>query len=155
MKQATRIIIISVGVLALGGIAYAATRKKKPVKKLSGSVSVGQGSSTSPDEEETLSQGSSDEQHVTQLQEVLNTLHRSANYINNNCGGIKWGYMAGSLSGGNIVNENGVFDARTAKACQYYLNRTQVDLDYLQFIRDKIAKFRKGDQCVYPLAVEL
>lgn len=149
MKSGKAILITLVLVVAGTGIAYAFRTKKKQAIK--GSVSIGD--IEIGQEEGVLKKQSTDEQHIMQLQEVLNALHQAAFYINNNCGGIKWGYMSGSLPGGKIVNESGVFDDKTEQACKYYLNRTEVELWYLDFIRQKIDKYKSGNKCTYPLAI--
>jgi len=150
MSTKKAILITCVILVAGAGVAYA-FRNKKAIKGKKATLDVGPVEIGQVDN--TLRQGSEDEQHVTQLQEVLNVLHKAAKYINTNCGGIKWGYMAGSNTDGSIVKENGVFDVKTANASQYYLNRREVELEYLDLIRKKVAKYKTGDKCVYPMAI--
>lgn len=154
MTKSAKIILITTGLLAVGaGVAYAYRKKKvsatKPVL-----VTADNPVTTTETGSDVLKAGSTDEQHVLQLQEVLNTLHQSARYINLNCGGIKWGYMtSGNMADGKVVTENGKFDAKTKAAAKFYLNREEVDLWFLDLMRGKIAKYNKSDKCVYPMAI--
>ena len=142
------ILITLVIIMASAGVAYAFSKRK--TKKDTGTVDVGESSATS-DSGDILKQGSNDIQHVTQLQEVLNAIHKAAWYINNTCSSIKWPLLSGGNA--NVVNENGVFDSNTERVTKYYLARTEVDLDFLNMLRSKIDKYRKGDKCIYPLSI--
>lgn len=144
--------------ILIGGLSLAAvvgflgfTTKGKAIVKKAGSLLIGDSSATTSDNSGILKAGSDDVQHIMQLQDVLNALTTSIQYINKNCGVDPWPvYPLGTLQ------VNGVFDASTSAASQFYLNRTEVDLDYLNQIRAKIAASNAGsDKCVYPLSINV
>lgn len=155
MTKTTKIILTTCVLLVAGaGIAYAYSRRQKPGKKLFGNISVG-GVIVAGNPDNILLEGSKDTKNIKRLQVALNILHKSADYINKNCGGIKWAVMPGSISGGNIVNENGTFDDRTTAASKFYLYREEVELEYLDLIYKKIDAWKKGDKCLYPLGIRV
>lgn len=135
-----------VGVLAAAGLLLAFTKKGKKITKKVGKL-VLPDSFTSTPEGESLKKGSADEQHVMQLQQVLNSIHAAAQYINKTCGTMQWGVFPGGLA-----DVSGTFDDKTAQMSQFYLNRQEVDLDYLDEVREKIRKYNAGDKCKYPLS---
>jgi hypothetical protein len=149
--SAKKVILITCILCVAGaGVAYAFGRRKikAPVKK---KVSVTAGDNTAgTDEGDTLRKGSADVQHVTQLQEALNALHQAAIYINGHCATIKWPTKG---TGSTVVSENGKFDDATAAATKFYLNREEVDLDYLELIKKKIAAYKAGRLCEYPMGI--
>lgn len=142
-----KILITVTLLLAAAGMAFA-LRKTKAGKKLSGILQIGDTQPTEGDGD-VIGKGSGNEQRVQQLQEAINAIHKAAIYINNNCGGIKWAVFPGGL-----LSANGVFDDKTEKAVQFYFGgRKNVDLWYLDMIRQKITAYEKGDKCVYPMAI--
>lgn len=147
----TRGVKILIGVAGLLGItALFAFHKpaQTAVKKLVGKIPfIGDTSPATPGDAPLMT-GSADIQHIMQLQQALNDIHTAAVNINKNCKTISWG-----VNPGGILQVNGVFDDKTATAAQFYLNREQVDLDYLDMVRTKIDKWRQGDPCIYPLSV--
>ena len=158
-KSAKIATITAVLLLAGAGVAYA-FRKKKPVaavKKLVGSIiwpdEIGGTQVTTEDGSTVLKQGSKN-QYVEQLKDALNDIHKAVAYINGNCS-MKWAYFnkLPTSSSGNILTPNDSFDSTTAQVAQFYLNRSEVELDYLNEIREKIAKWKKGNKCIYPLSV--
>lgn len=153
MTKTTKIILVTCVLMVAGaGIAYAYGRRKKPGKNLTGTVLVG-GTVVTDNPDNILAEGSKDSKNIIHLQAALNTVHKAAAYINKNCGGIKWAVMPGSMSNGNIVNEDGTFDEKTTAASKFYLWRDEVDLPYLDMILKKIDAWKKGDKCVYPLGI--
>lgn len=145
MTKGTKILI---GVVATLGVTalFAFHKKSKAVVKKVGKLVIGDSSIGTPDNAD-LKKGSTDAQHVMQLQQALNQIHAAAQYINSKCGGIKW-----AVYPGGTLPVNGSFDSNTAAASQFYLNRQEVDLDYLNSIREKLSKYQAGDKCKYPLS---
>lgn len=144
MTTGTKILISTIA--GIGIISLFAFRKKVvPAVKKVGKLFIADSSTTTADDG-ILKKGSTDEQHIEQLQAALNEIHNAAKYITASCN-VWW-----PINAAGILQENGVFDDRTATACQFYLNRKEVDLDYLNDIRNKLSAYRAGDKCKYPLS---
>lgn len=150
MKKGGKIAVITAALLLTGVAAYALFKKPKapPKKKLVTTVSTDNPVIVDENFSGTLKPGSSG-RYVEQLQQALNDLHNAVLYINKNCS-MQWPSF-GSY-GNNPLPVSGSYDAKTALASQFYLNRTEVDLDYLRMIQDKIDKYRAGDKCKHPLS---
>lgn len=142
-------IIIGVSVAVAGLVALLSfTKKGKQVVKKVGKVVIPDSIITSDATGTTSIKAGSKSQYVEQLQDALNQVHSAVQYINGNCGTIKWG-----LFPGGTVPVTGSFDDKTAAMSQFYLNRQEVEIDYLNDLRSKIAKWKQGSKCIYPLSV--
>lgn len=163
MTKTTKIVLIVSTLLLASAGAVFAFRKKKPVQKAIkkvGSIIWPEGLSDSEALTETgadhIAQGDKG-RYVEQLQDALNEIHKASGYINKNCN-VKWGYFSQlpTKSDGTILTVTGEFDANTANVSQFYLNRKEVDLEYLAMIKKKVAAYKAGsDKCVYPLGIPL
>ncbi len=146
MTKATKIIVITVGLLGVASLFAFSAKARSSAKKAVGKIiDIGDTSATTPSGGD-LAQGSEDIQHILQLQQMLNELHAAVQYINKNCS------MSWALYPGNPLQVNGVFDMATEKMLQFYLNRQTIDLDYLNEIRNKLNQYQSGDKCKYPLS---
>lgn len=141
MTTGTKILI---GTSLIIGIASLFAFRKK-ISKQWGKIFIPDSSGVT-DIGDMLRKGSKDEQHVDQLQNILNEIHAAAKYINSKCG-ITWGVFPG-----DALRPDGVFDDKTERMLQFYLNRKEIDLEYLNEIRSKLAAYQKGDKCKYPLS---
>lgn len=149
MTKNIKIALIGVGTVTGIALLLAFTKKGKQVVKKVGSLIIPDSSATT-DAGGVLRAGSSDMQHVMELQQALNDLTTITTWINTNCG-IQWGVWPSGL-----IDISGVFDTRTASVAQFYLNRTEVDLDYLNEIRAKISAYNAGsNKCYYPLSINI
>jgi hypothetical protein len=147
MTTGVKILIGTTLVITVTGLIIFRKKVVATVKK-AGKVFAGSSATTIADAD-VLKRGSADEQHVTQLQEVLNGITDAVQHINENCK-TSWGRWPGGK-----LAENGIFDTRTEQASQFYLNRIEVDLDYLNDLRAKMKAYRSGDKCIYPLSIKV
>lgn len=145
MTTGTKIVIGTAAVLGITALFAFNKKSKAAVKKFFGTIVAGVSSSDTPDDAD-LQLGSGDVQHVLQLQGFLNELHTAVKHINGKCG-ITWPVYTGTMPG-----VSGVFDNATESAMTFYLGRKTIDLDYLNMIRTKMAKYQAGDKCKYPLS---
>ncbi len=151
-KTGKIILITSSLVLATAAIAFAMRKKKPaPVKKRTGSVIV--------DDEIpgtvsgiALQQGSTDETNVLRLKEAINQYHQAVVFINNNCSGVKWPLFRvwKTDANGKLLPENILFDDNTEQVVQYYFNRKEVEIPFLNKLRLAMDSYRKGTKCIHP-----
>ncbi len=163
MTTTTKAVLITAGILLISATAVFAFRKKKPVSdaiKKVGSIVWPEGATESSalneDGTDVMKSGTSG-RYVEQLQGALNDLHKAAVYINNNCNSIKWAVFTKwqPTGDGNILPVTGTFDSKTAAVSQLYLNRQEVDLEFLELLKKKISAYKGGDKCVYPLGISV
>lgn len=148
MTKRTKIIIGVISGMAVIAGLLSFTKKGKQVRKKVAKLILPDSIITSDTTGATSIKKGSNNQYVEQLQDLLNQLHSAVQYINGNCGSIKWG-----LFPGGTVAVSGSFDDKTAQMSQFYLNRQEVEIDYLNELREKIGKWKKGSKCIYPLSV--
>lgn len=148
MTKKSKIILgVSLGLLAVVSL-LSFTKKGKEIKKNISKLIISDSIISSDTTGATSIKKGSNNQYVEQLQDVLNQIHAAVQYINSNCGSIKWG-----LFSSGTVPVSGTFDDKTAQMSQFYLNRQEVEIDYLNEIRAKLAKWKQGSKCIYPLSV--
>lgn len=146
MTTGTKILIGTVAALGIAALFAFSKKTRTTAKKVVGRIAdIGDSMTSTPDAMD-LQKGSGDVQHILQLQQLLNELHDAVKYINSKCG-TPWLTYPGKMPG-----VSGVFDDATEKAMQFYLGRATIDLEYLNAIREKIAKYEAGNKCKYPLS---
>ena len=150
MTKQTKIIIITTSLLAVAGVTYAATRKKKnPVKTAVRKIVkvIVPGYAKTDDQGSETLKTSSTGQYVEWLQETLNDLHAAAKYITKSCDTF-W-----PVYSGNTLSVSGTFDTPTQNMMKFYLAKTEIDIDDMLDVRSQLASYTAGnDKCKYPLS---